>query len=166
VGAPRTAPKPIDNGLRIRRAWYTLDGKPFRGGQLREGDTLLARLTVGADENVPDALITDLVPGGLEIENLGLGDRGTLEQLVIDGQALSERHWSAEKQHEEFRDDRYTAAVKLWAGQTATLYYLVRAVSPGRYVVPPPFVEDMYRPELRSIGPTTPAELEVVSAGR
>ncbi|MCK7594647.1 alpha-2-macroglobulin family protein [Pseudomarimonas salicorniae] len=164
VGTPRSAPKPVDQGLSIRRSWYTLDGKPFTGARLREGDTLLVRLVVGAEENVPDALVTDLVPGGLEIENLGLGDRGTLEQLVIDGQALSERHWAADKQHEEFRDDRYSAALKLWAGQTATLYYLVRAVSPGRYTVPPPFAEDMYRPGLRSIGPSAPAELEVVGA--
>jgi uncharacterized protein YfaS (alpha-2-macroglobulin family) len=166
VGTPRSAPAPVDTGLRIRRTWYTLDGKPFAGTQLREGDTLLAKIRLSAEENVPDALITDLVPGGIEIENLGLGDRGTLEQLVIDGQPLSDRHWGAAKLHEEYRDDRYTAAVKLWAGQTATLYYLVRAVSPGRYVVPPPFAEDMYRPELRSIGPVSPAQLEVLGAGR
>jgi uncharacterized protein YfaS (alpha-2-macroglobulin family) len=166
VGTPRNAPAPVDAGLRIRRAWYSLDGKPFTGTQLREGQTLLAKITLNAEENVPDALVTDLVPGGLEIENLGLGDRGTLEQLVIDGQPLSDRHWAAVKQHEEYRDDRYTAAVKLWGGQTATLYYLVRAVSPGRYVVPPPFAEDMYRPELRSIGPALPGQLEVQGAGR
>lgn len=164
VGSPASAPTPIDSGLRVRRSWYTLDGKPFTGNRLREGDTLLVRVTLSADQNVPDALLTDLIPGGLEIENLGLGDRGTLEQLVIEGESLSERHWAADKQHEEYRDDRYTAAVKLWAGQTATLYYLARAVSPGRYVVPPPFAEDMYRPDLRSIGPSQPAELEVVPA--
>lgn len=164
VGSPLAAPAPVDHGLRVRRSWYTLDGKPFTGQRLREGDTLLVRVSLSADENVPDALLTDLVPGGLEIENLGLGDRGTLEQLVIEGQALSERHWAADKQHEEYRDDRYSAAVKLWAGQSATLYYLVRAVSPGRYIVPPPFAEDMYRPEIRSIGPRSPTEITVVAA--
>ena len=30
--------------------------------------------------------------------------------------------------------------------------YLVRAVTPGRYVVPATFAEDMYRPELRGVG--------------
>jgi len=29
---------------------------------------------------------------------------------------------------------------------------MVRVVTPGRYVVPAPFAEDMYRPELRGIG--------------
>ena len=30
----------------------------------------------------------------------------------------------------------------------------MRAVTPGRYVLPAPFVEDMYRPEYRAIGQT------------
>jgi len=34
------------------------------------------------------------------------------------------------------------------------LVYLVRAVTPGKYAVPAPFVEDMYRPEIRAIGET------------
>jgi alpha-2-macroglobulin len=141
-----------------------MDGKRFEGETLREGDTLLVQLTVEANENVPDAIVTDLLPGGLEVENLGLGDRGTLESLVIDGTTLSERHWAAEVLHEEYRDDRYTAAVKLWGGQTAKLFYLVRAVSPGRYVNPPSFAEDMYRPRIRSIGAAMPATIEVKAA--
>ena len=54
------------------------------------------------------------------------------------------------KAHEEFRDDRYVAALKLDQGQQAHVFYLVRAVSPGTFRVPPPQVEDMYRPELRA----------------
>lgn len=164
VGSPRSAPPPQDNGLRVRRSWFRMDGKRFEGETLREGDTLLVQLTVEANENVPDAIVTDLLPGGLEVENLGLGDRGTLESLVIDGTTLSERHWAAEVQHEEYRDDRYVAAVKLWGGQTAKLFYLVRAVSPGRYVNPPSFAEDMYRPRIRSIGGAMPAMIEVKAA--
>ncbi|WP_198528697.1 hypothetical protein, partial [Xanthomonas arboricola] len=44
----------------------------------------------------------------------------------------------------------------------AQLYYLVRAVTPGTYTVPPSLVEDMYRPELRGVGRSTPATLTVV----
>ena len=42
------------------------------------------------------------------------------------------------------------------------MFYLVRAVSPGTYRVPPPLIEDMYRPEIRGIGKTTPATIKVV----
>jgi alpha-2-macroglobulin len=161
IGSPRQAPPPSDAGLRVQRAWYRMDGSLFEGGVLREGESLIVRLSLEADEAVPDALLTDLLPGGLEAENLALGDTETLSQLSIDGTALSERQWSAEIRHEEYRDDRYVAAVKLWPGQVARLYYLVRAVSPGRYTVPPPFAEDMYRPRIRSVGEARPARIEV-----
>ena len=63
--------------------------------------------------------------------------------------------------HEEYRDDRYLAALKLEGGE-AKLFYLVRAVTPGTYVVPPPQLEDMYRPELRAIGKVSPESIRVV----
>ncbi len=162
VGAPARAPAAGGEGLRIQRAWYRMDGTLFTGDSLKEGESLIARITVGAEENVPDALVTDLLPAGLEVENLALGDTATLEALVIDGMALSERRWAAEVRHEEYRDDRYVAAIKLYSGGQAQLYYLVRAVSPGRFVVPPPLVEDMYRPQIRAVGATPADALEIV----
>ena len=64
--------------------------------------------------------------------------------------------------HEEYRDDRYVAALKLDAGSKARVFYLVRAVTPGTYTVPPSLVEDMYRPQLRGVGKSTPATITVV----
>ncbi len=161
IGAPLKAPPASDQGMSIQRTWYRMDGSVFDGSRLTEGDTLIARLTVSAAEQVPDALVTDLLPAGLEVENLALGDTATLEALVIDGTPLSERSYGSEILHEEYRDDRYVAALKLHGGP-AQLYYLVRAVSPGRYVIPPPQVEDMYRPRLSGIGVTPDRMLEVV----
>ena len=72
--------------------------------------------------------------------------------MVVDGIEINDRSGSAEVKHEEFRDDRYTAALDLSAGSNQQLVYLMRAVTPGRYQVPPTQVEDMYRPELRAVG--------------
>ena len=162
IGAPTRAPAVREDVLRIRRHWYRMDGSLFAGDSLREGETLIARLQVSASENVPDALITDLLPAGLEVENLDLGDSETLQALLIDGTPLSDRRWGADIRHEEYRDDRYVAAIKLWADGQANLYYLVRAVSPGRYAVPMPYIEDMYRPRLYGIGKAEPATLQVL----
>ncbi|MBB5206707.1 alpha-2-macroglobulin family protein [Chiayiivirga flava] len=163
VGTPTTAPAPKDDPIRVRRSWYTTDGTLFTGSELTEGDTLIAKLTVEAKEQVPDALVVDLLPAGIEIENLALGDRGALGDLVLDGITLNQREYAADVQHEEFRDDRYVAAVKLWAGSPAHLFYLVRAVSPGTFVVPPPTVEDMYRPQIGGVGEVTQKTITVVS---
>ncbi len=163
VGYPTSAPPPSESGIRVRRAWYRTDGSLFTGDTLTEGESLIAMLTVEADENVPDALIVDLLPGGLEIENLALGGNDAFGELTLDGVQLSEREYGVELRYEEYRDDRYVAAVKLWQGSTARLFYLVRAVSPGRYVVPPPSAEDMYRPQLSGVGTSPQKAITVVS---
>jgi uncharacterized protein YfaS (alpha-2-macroglobulin family) len=160
-GTPTSAPGVREDPIRIARAYYRLDGTLFEGGKLKEGETLVAKLTIEAKEAMPDALVVDLLPAGIEIENLALGDRGALGELVLDGITLNQREYAAEVRHEEFRDDRYVAALKLYGGTPASLFYLVRAVSPGRFVVPPPTIEDMYRPRLQGIGRSLPETLEV-----
>ena len=50
--------------------------------------------------------------------------------------------------HVELRDDRFVAAINLAEGlEPFRIAYLVRAVTPGRYVWPATYAEDMYRPD-------------------
>jgi uncharacterized protein YfaS (alpha-2-macroglobulin family) len=151
VGVPRTAPAAASAGIDIRREWFGSDGRPFTETRLREGDSVIVRLTVEASEQVEDLLVEDFLPGGLEAENLNLGDPRLLERLLVDGQPISERA-PVDLRHEEYRDDRYVAVLRLWQGQTVQLYYLARAVSPGEFAVPPPQAQDMYRPQIRAVG--------------
>jgi len=103
----------------------------------------------------------DLLPAGLEVENLNLTPAEQWADISVDGVSLSDRANQATIVHEEYRDDRYVAALKLSYGP-AKVYYLVRAVTPGTYVVPPPQIEDMYRPEVRAIGRTPVETITVV----
>jgi uncharacterized protein YfaS (alpha-2-macroglobulin family) len=162
VGVPRTAPAFDDHYVWIQRQFYTLDGKPWEPGPLKEGDSLIVGLKLEAREAMPDALLVDLLPGGLEIENFNLTDAKQWADVVVDGIAITDRAQAAEVRHEEFRDDRYVAALNLGKGQTAHVFYLVRAVTPGTFQVPPPLVEDMYMPQVRGIGKSTPASVKVV----
>ncbi len=151
VGLPRSAPEPMESGLSIRRDWFTANGEPFRGNRLHEGDSLIVRLTVQAQQQSDDLLVVDYLPGGLEAENLNLADHRLLAGLTVEGVDLEQRH-GTDIRHEEYRDDRYVAALRLWPGQTGELWYIARAVSPGQFAVPAPQVGDMYRPQLRAIG--------------
>ena len=56
--------------------------------------------------------------------------------------------------HQEFRADRYVAALDVSSYGTSHLLYLARAVTPGTYRVPPPQVESMYRPNWQAVGDT------------
>jgi len=162
AGVGATAPAADASQIAIQRRWYTTDGKPWQGTTLKEGEMLIAALEIEARQPIPDALVTDLLPGGLEAENLNLSGAGTWAGVVVDGINLEDHLRSADSRHEEYRDDRYVAALALARGRKARLFYLVRAVTPGSYGVPPPFVEDQYRPALRGIGSAEPATLRVV----
>ena len=162
AGVPRSAPAADARAIKVERALYGTDGKPWAPRALKEGEALIVRVSITADRDMPDALLTDLLPAGLEIENFNLGDAKQWAGVVVDGIDIAERGDSAEVRHEEFRDDRYVAALKLGAGSTARVFYLVRAVTPGNYTVPPPLVEDMYRPDLRGVGKAVPERITVV----
>jgi uncharacterized protein YfaS (alpha-2-macroglobulin family) len=162
AGIPRTPPAFDNRQIGIERKYYTTDGTEWKGGTLKEGEALIVRVSITPDISIPDALFTDLLPAGLEIENFNLGDAKQWADVVVDGIGISDRSGSADIKHEEFRDDRYVAALKLDRGQAAKVFYLVRAVTPGVYSVPPPLVEDMYRPDIRGVGRSSPISLTVV----
>ena len=162
AGVPSSAPAVDDKRLSIVRTYYTTDGKEWKGSVLKEGDALIVGIAIAAREKVPDALIVDLLPAGVEIENFNLSDAKQWADIVVDGITLTDRSEAATVKHEEFRDDRYVAALSLDKGDNAHVFYLVRAVTPGTYNVPPPMVQDMYRPQIRGIGKPTPATIKVI----
>ncbi len=162
AGVPVSAPEPDDSRVRVQRTLFTTEGKPWTPAPLKEGEALIVALTLTADVDMRDALVTDLLPAGLEIENFNLGDAKQWADVVVNGIAISDRASAATVRHEEFRDDRYVAALDLRRGNTARVFYLVRAVTPGSYTVPPPLVEDMYRPDIRGVGRAVPATITVV----
>lgn len=161
VGYPRTAPSPMSNVLQISREYFTLDGKPADLTNLKSGELLVVRLKVAASERVSDALVVDLLPAGLELENQNLSDSSA--SLGDSADALKESMMDMQQaniKHIEFRDDRFVAALALDGYTPGTLLYLARAVTPGSYRLPPPQVESMYVPEWRAIG-STPEKLNV-----
>lgn len=162
AGIPQKAPAADPSQIDVRRSYFTTDGKPWTGDQLKEGDTLIVELTIEARMDLPNALVTDLLPGGLEVENLNLGGAQQWAGVVIDGIDLDQHTSAANIVHEEYRDDRYATALNLTRGDAAHVFYLVRAVTPGSYTVPPPLVEDMYRPAVRGIGKVEPTKITVV----
>jgi len=46
----------------------------------------------------------------------------------------------------EQRDDQFAAALSFAGATGFKVAYVVRAVTPGSYTYPAPYVEDMYRP--------------------
>lgn len=143
------APEPATaKGLTIERQYFTLDGRKVDlagdGASLAQTDRLAVVLKITTEEAGGRLLLVDRLPAGLEIENPRLVESG-------DVKALSWLEANLRPEHTEFRDDRFVAAFDFFrAGsktRTATVAYVVRAVTPGSFVHPAASVEDMYRPE-------------------
>ena len=152
IGYPEQAPTRLSQGISVTRSWFNSDGQRFDPAKVKVGDLVVVRLNVSSESAVPDALLVEMVPAGFELENPALGNSIKLEELSIEGKPAWQSEWNDYLKHQEFRDDRYTAALDLSEGSNQQLVYLMRAVTPGRYQVPPTQVEDMYRPELRAVG--------------
>lgn len=138
--------------IQVSRTWYDMDGKPWGQRPLRVGDQLIARVQVSSRVPIPDALIVDRIPAGFEVENLHLSQGVAASSLMVDGVNVAESLQDQRIQHTEFRDDRFVAAARLKDGDLR-VFYVLRVTHPGTFVVPAPFVEDMYRAELRAFGP-------------
>lgn len=61
-GYPQTSPTPASNVLHIERQILGLDGNSKALDSLRSGELVLVWLEVKASQNVPDALVVDLLP--------------------------------------------------------------------------------------------------------
>ena len=155
-GYPTAAPPEDTDPVTVQRTWHRADGRPLKpGAPLRVGDLLVAQITAASDRDLEHALVVDLLPAGLEIENLNLSDGESVQSISIAGKSLDHQDFRTPIRYQAYRADRFVAALPLTQGVTAHLFYLVRAVTPGDYAAPQVLVEDMYRPSLRALSAPT-----------
>ncbi len=141
IGAPAYDEPAMQNGYRIERWLYTMDGEPAEAFVQNERYVAILRVTP-EQERRGRLIISDPLAAGFEIDNPNLlrsGDISKLDWLQLDNSGVS-----------EFRVDRFLNAVT-WSSKSAIqMAYIVRAVSPGVFRQPAALVEDMYRPSLRA----------------
>ncbi|HHY49003.1 MAG TPA: alpha-2-macroglobulin [Alphaproteobacteria bacterium] len=155
---PATPPPAGSAGFIIERAYYRLDGTPADLGTVGQNDRFVVVLTMTPRTlGSGHYLVADPLPAGFEIENPDLSQGagvGDLSWLKVDYAA-----------HVEARTDQFIAAFRYVSQmESVTTAYMVRAVSPGTFVMPGATVEDMYRPELR--GNTDAGAIEVTAVGQ
>jgi alpha-2-macroglobulin len=158
AGAPVVPEPATDKGFKLERLYFSLDGKPANPAKTSQNQRFAVVLKI--TESTPQygrIIVADYLPAGFEIDNPRLvssGDTGTLEWIEN----------AAEPVYSEFRDDHFAAAFDRTSKSPTvfTVAYVVRAVSPGTYVQPQAFVEDMYRPD--RFGRTGTGTIEVSAA--
>ncbi|WP_417914398.1 alpha-2-macroglobulin family protein [Candidatus Electronema sp. JM] len=152
-GARVNEPAPVQNGFTVRRMWFNTSGKQLTLDKVPQSELAVVVVEGEADAGLDtQSLLIDLLPAGFEIE-----------KAIISGTDVAASFaWLPElsaAQYTDARDDRFIAAFNTQELPTMTgnsklrpfrFAYLVRAVTPGNYALPPTEVEAMYRPEYRA----------------
>ncbi|HWU85951.1 MAG TPA: alpha-2-macroglobulin family protein, partial [Kofleriaceae bacterium] len=129
-------------GLAVRRTYRTLGGEELdlAKGELKLGDLVFVEVTVEntSGATIQNIALVDRLPAGFEIENPRLG-RSTPASWVNAAEL-----WATDFMN--MRDDRITAFGALGPRQAKKVVYTVRAVTSGKFALPPVEAEAMYDP--------------------
>src|SRR5690606_26858225 len=159
TGYPAEAPDAFGNGFTLSREYFLPDGTPIdpQAEPLAQNERLVVVLTVWPQQlGSGQYLLADPLPAGFEIENPDLSAGGGVSDFGWLNLDMAT--------HVESRTDQYVAAFRYFSEtHSFTTAYLVRAVSPGSFVLPGATVEDMYRPEFRAN--TEAGAIEVTATG-
>ena len=130
-------------GFKISRRYYTRAGEEIDPSTVAQNERFVVVLKITELNSWASRIVVnDLLPAGFEIDN----------PRLVSSAELANFKWlkRTSAAHTEFRNDRFVAAFNRRAknNREISLAYVVRAVSPGKYVHPAAVVEDMYRPHL------------------
>jgi hypothetical protein len=133
------------NGMIVSRTYRQQDGTqidPDGDDAIKLGDVLFVELELrnSSGAAINNIALVDRLPAGFEIENARLG-RGLKVDWVKDDEL-----WQVDFQN--MRDDRVEAFGHLPATTTKKIVYTVRAVTSGKFTIPPVEAEAMYDPTL------------------
>lgn len=143
LGNPLVPEPAVSQGYTVERAYYDMTGNKVDPATVTQNSRLVTVLTVSEPySQQAQLLLVDRLPAGFEIDNPNLVDSSSVESLSWLKQTVT-------PEHTEYRDDKFVASFDRSSGQpkSFSIAYIVRAVSPGRYMHPPATAEDMYRPE-------------------
>ena len=143
---------PLDRGFVVQRSYEAVDDPGdvwldddgvwhvLAGAQVR------VNVTMVNDSRRTNMALVDPMPAGFESLNPALAVTGEVD--TRRGGAADSWWWWTWYEHQNLRDDRAEAfSSYLWAG-THEYSYVVRATTPGTFVVPPAKAEEIYAPEV------------------
>lgn len=159
-GVPLKAAPAVDHGMKIRRRLLDERGKPLVANRVRSGDLVQIELSISSDTPLQYIAIDDLLPAGLEIENPRLlTTAAEATEQTKDVAAANLFHDS----RVDMRDDRLIVIGDLTSSGTGTYLYTARAITAGKFVLPPVHGECMYDIGINSLSDA--GSFEVIPLG-
>lgn len=125
---------PAQQGLELRIAYTTLDGKPADVTALTQGTDILATMEVyhkGSLDRYENLALFQVFPSGWELRNARM-------------EGLEQSYPDTPFEHQDIRDDRVVTYFSLARGQKATFHLRLTAAYAGRFYLPGATCEAMY----------------------
>jgi hypothetical protein len=155
IYAPKGILKAREEGLSIYREITLENGDPLPP-VIKAGTKLLVKLTVTTPFDRSFIAIDDWLPAGFQAINTRFATTSSEDTETAAKAQDSPQRWWGTFNHTEFYDERVGIYADYLTHGTHTAAYLVTAVTPGNFSLPPAMVEGMYTPEVfgRSVGGT------------
>lgn len=118
--------KNYQNGIQMKKRLLNENGDEVN--EIKNGEELVVELSVQGDRKIRNAVIVDLLPGGFDL------------QWKDDEKSKS----NLETEYVDQREDRIIVYAKVDTS-VKKFYYKIKAIAPGKYIVPPTYGENMYK---------------------
>ncbi len=150
TGTPVIPPPAAAHGMAVSRIFYTLDGKPLNPHALPQNTVFVVVLKGKITDNLPHRTLLDMgLPPGWELA-------GSVTPGKVHG--LAWLHHLTTPEATAATDDRYEAAFEMAPKNSRAFHgngiphfktaILLRAVTPGHYLLPGVTVSDMFHPTI------------------
>jgi uncharacterized protein YfaS (alpha-2-macroglobulin family) len=140
----------VSEGMSVTRTMLTADGSELEAASFGQGESFIVRISIDASQELKHVVVTDMLPAGFEIENPRLNPESNPDISLPD---------AYEPSYRDVRDDRLVAAFDSFPSGKHSFYYIVRAITPGKYQRPGAVAECMYDASFRARSAPETAEI-------
>ncbi len=141
--APKTLDKARDNGIKVEKTFTTMDGQVVSNGKFVQGQNYKVNLKITMPYERRFVVVDSPIAGGFQILNASFA---TESDEVKEATGGSSGYWSFN--HTENYFDRIILSGDLLTTGVHTYTFVVRAVTPGQYLLPSTKSEEMYNPDV------------------
>ena len=160
--APKSTLPSRDEGFSIDRTYTTLVGKKILPTEFKNGEYVIATITVTTPRERNFVVVNDPIPAGCEIidPKISVANKSVIQQVESMNMKKDFANWWGSWTYTEYRDQRCLLFADYMTPGKHTFAYALRTIVSGQFSLPAPYVEAMYNPEIFGRGEESIAHIQ------